>query len=258
MCKTAVVNRRQRRGLIRSDFGSEEPTVAPRSSALEPAVRSILEFAALAPSGHNAQPWCVKASVLATGVDLRIGSDRSRWLAKVDPANRELALSIGAFLENLLIAAPPHGHLGEYSVTGGDAGDEELVRVTLKPAAPRPASLETLRTRRTLRSGQQPRSLSSADAKSLADHFDHRAHFFNPTSREGRYLTAFAHRSRSTHRTDVAGRAGSINRGLSHDPDVGRVAISRSPCPGPRHNRPDTVSPTGWLCLPIPGGRQST
>ena len=96
----------ERRGLIRSDFVSEELTAEPRSAALGPAVRSILEFATLAPSGHNAQPWCVKASALAAGVDLRIGSDRSRWLAKVDPANRELALSIGAFLENLVW--PPH------------------------------------------------------------------------------------------------------------------------------------------------------
>ena len=84
-----------------------------------------------------------------------------------------------------MVAAPPHGYLAEYSVTGGD---DERVQVSLKPAAPQPASLERLRARRTTRSGQQPRPLSSADAKSLVDHFDHRAHFFSPTSREGRYL----------------------------------------------------------------------
>ena len=294
----------------------------------------------------------MKAIALAAGVDLRIGSDRSRWLAKVDPANRELALSIGAFLENLVVAAPPHGYLAEYSVTGGDAGDDERVQVSLKPAAPQPASLERLRARRTMRSGQQPRPLSSADAKSLVDHFDHRAHFFSPTSRKGRYLAkgtieanraqafrddaqeelaawirlpnsqARAHRDGLTQESmEIAGFAGwyvrhfmsraavlsqgfgeqgldrikqqmaacggwivvtspdgslpalieagrrtermwlavrdRFNRGPPHDPDVGRVAVSRTPCPGPRHHRLNPVSSTGWLCLPIPGGRES-
>jgi hypothetical protein len=34
-------------------------------------------------------------------------------LAKVDPANREVALSLGAFLENLIVAAPAYAYLAE-------------------------------------------------------------------------------------------------------------------------------------------------
>ncbi|MEO8593703.1 MAG: hypothetical protein ABI759_10290 [Candidatus Solibacter sp.] len=48
--------------------------------------------------------------------ELRIASDRSRWLRKVDPSNRERALSAGAFLDNLLTAAPSHGYLADYIV----------------------------------------------------------------------------------------------------------------------------------------------
>ncbi len=169
---------RERRGLIRSDLApGPPPTIAP-------ALASILDYASLAPSGHNAQPWSVRVS----GNEIRVGSLPSRWLPKVDPENRELALSMGAFLENLLVAAPHHGFTAEYRVTALHPSESNLLEVSLKSAMPRIANLSRIRTRRTLRSGHLARGLSAEDARSLASYFQGQAHFFAAGSREARYL----------------------------------------------------------------------
>src|SRR5262245_31083974 len=68
----------------------------------------------LAPSGHNAQPWSVR---LDAG-QIWIGTDSTRWLPQVDPTNREATLSVGAFVENLITAAPAHGFVADYEVVG--------------------------------------------------------------------------------------------------------------------------------------------
>ncbi len=92
---------------------------------------SYLEFisaAALAASGHNTQPW--KFSLPGDGI--RIHPDYSRRLAVVDPADRELWISLGCALENLLTAAAASGLAGQVSYPG--AGD--FFAVTFKPCEP--------------------------------------------------------------------------------------------------------------------------
>lgn len=175
---------RERRGLTRADLDADASRGPLPRSTPPAAVDAILYYASLAPSGHNAQPWTVRAG----DGELRIGTDRSRWLPKVDPSNRELALSVGAFLENLLVAAPNHGYLAEYAVTAADGGADELLRVTLRRTPVVPAPLERIRNRRTLRSGQLPQALSHDDVRMLTTDCRNEAHFVTPTSREGRYL----------------------------------------------------------------------
>jgi hypothetical protein len=107
--------------------------------------------ASLAPSGHNTQPW----SVRKTNSGLIVGSDPARWLPRVDPDNREMAIAIGAFLENLLIAAPGHGYRPEFSVTAANPGDKDLILVELaRTQETGQSALERLRLRRTIRTGQ--------------------------------------------------------------------------------------------------------
>jgi len=66
----------------------------------------LLRYAILAPSTHNTQPWR-----FTTGSDrLLVYRDRSRWLQVADPSQRELHLSVGCALENLLIAARAFGY----------------------------------------------------------------------------------------------------------------------------------------------------
>ncbi len=177
----------ERRGLQRDDLDPVLPTNIPKRLA------SLLRYAALAPSGHNTQPWTVRI----TGDGLRIGSDPKRWLPQVDPHNRELALSIGAFLENLIAASPGHGYKVDYTVIANTPKDANLVDVRLSPAQESDqATLERIRLRRTVRNGQLRRPLSSADIGGLLGHTGANgskptsAYFFPTGSAQSRYLAA--------------------------------------------------------------------
>ncbi|MEW6281183.1 MAG: nitroreductase family protein [Candidatus Eremiobacterota bacterium] len=67
-----------------------------------------LQYAMLAPSGHNVQPW--RFRLRPDGVE--VWADRSRSLPVIDPQDRELTISCGAALFNLRVAmekfAMPH------------------------------------------------------------------------------------------------------------------------------------------------------
>ncbi|WP_299215323.1 nitroreductase family protein [uncultured Aquimarina sp.] len=63
--------------------------------------KEIIHAATKAPSGHNTQPWNFK--IIETGIEIH--PDLSHELSVVDPNNRELYISIGCALENLLVAA---------------------------------------------------------------------------------------------------------------------------------------------------------
>ena len=102
-------------------------------------LRSLVKYAILAPSGHNAQPWLFKIR----GQHLLLIADRTRALPVVDPYDRALTIACGAALENLVIAARHFGrrliveelpsadsdHLATLSLNGAvesDALNEEL------------------------------------------------------------------------------------------------------------------------------------
>ena len=66
----------------------------------------LLRYAILAPSSHNTQPW-----KFALGEEeIGLYADRSRWLRVADPDRRELHISLGCALENLLIAVEHFGY----------------------------------------------------------------------------------------------------------------------------------------------------
>ncbi|MCK7473168.1 MAG: hypothetical protein MZV49_05940 [Rhodopseudomonas palustris] len=62
----------------------------------------------------------------------RIGSDRRRWLPAVDPENREMLLAIGAFLENLIVAAKSWGYEVDYRVIATTPFDPDLIAISLR------------------------------------------------------------------------------------------------------------------------------
>lgn len=68
-------------------------------------IRFLLQYAVLAPSSHNAQPWTFHAT--SDGVEIR--ADYSRRLAVTDPDDRELMIGLGAAIANLRIAAAHFG-----------------------------------------------------------------------------------------------------------------------------------------------------
>jgi nitroreductase len=101
------------------------PAVLSRARALE-----LVRLATLAPSGHNTQPWLFE--VCEDAVVLR--PDLSRRLPVVDPDDHALFISLGAALENLLIAAGERGLASEVEAFGAAEPDGLLVR--LRPARP--------------------------------------------------------------------------------------------------------------------------
>lgn len=65
----------------------------------------LLQYAILAPSGHNTQPWFFKI----TDEGIEVYADGSRALPVVDPEERELLMSVGTAITNLRVAAAHFG-----------------------------------------------------------------------------------------------------------------------------------------------------
>ena len=81
-----------------------------------------LNYAVLAPSGHNTQPWRFKL-----GLDeVKLYADRTRALPVVDPHDRALAISCGAALFHLRLAIRYFGHADEVYLFP-DALDRDLL-----------------------------------------------------------------------------------------------------------------------------------
>lgn len=151
-------------GLKRSDVNTFQ-SESQKSPALSNETRRILYFASLAPSGHNAQPWRIRIENAQTWV---IEADAYRRLPNVDPQNRELMLSIGAFTENLVITAAAMGYHVETKVLAHDTMARDIVRVRLHQDTVLPYPLQRMRLRRTVKHGHAPKELDAQDVKALA------------------------------------------------------------------------------------------
>lgn len=81
----------------------------PQSGIIVEKIRFWLRYAVLAPSAHNTQPWRVEIN----GDQASIYRDPDYTLQESDGTLRETFLGLGAFLENLIVAAA-HWH---YQVT---------------------------------------------------------------------------------------------------------------------------------------------
>ena len=151
-----------------------------------PGEREILYLASLAPSGHNTQPWKVRYLEPYRWV---VGNDRARWLPAVDPQQRETVLSIGAFLQNLEYAAASLGFEAGFTLLADSNQAEDLVAVTLRQTGRAPAfDAQTIRRRRTLRSGYLNDPIRPADLEFLTGGDGAFFHFFSNGSREFQWL----------------------------------------------------------------------
>ena len=137
------------RGAGRADLSPPDQTREP-VKGLERDEMEILYLASLAPSGHNLQPWTMKIVGPKHWV---LGSDRNLRLPAVDPDNRELLLSLGAFLENLVVVARTFGYEAEIEIKATSPFDGEIADIRLRKARPVAFPLDKVRRRRTVRSG---------------------------------------------------------------------------------------------------------
>ncbi|HEU0076968.1 MAG TPA: nitroreductase family protein [Longimicrobiaceae bacterium] len=81
------------------------PSRAVGSAAGPELLRELVRLATLAPSSHNTQPWRFRAEEDR----VEVLADFERWLRFADGDRRELYLSVGCALENLLVAAEHFG-----------------------------------------------------------------------------------------------------------------------------------------------------
>ena len=162
------------RGIRRGDIKPAGP-LPEAIPYLDDQSAGILHYASLAPSGHNAQPWYVK--VVNRG-EWIIGADPERRLPTVDPNNREVMLSIGAFAENLSIAAAVQGYKAEMEVIASSTFDEDIIRVSMIKAKPIDYSLQRLTTRRTVKHGYRSNEIRSDDVRALSKPLEGRLVYF--------------------------------------------------------------------------------
>jgi len=146
---------------------------------------AILQYAAMAPSGHNSQPWTVK---VVNSREWIIGADPARRLPAVDPNNRETLLSIGAFAENLSLAAGAYGLRAEMDVVATGFFDQDILRVILRKASETGYPLERMTLRRTVKHHHLPREIESRDISALAKHLDGHLIYFSADSEHGKCI----------------------------------------------------------------------
>jgi len=131
-------------------------TPALEISSSSERLHSLVRYATLAANGHNTQPW--KFTLQQDAIEIH--PDPSRRLAVVDPENREMWISLGCALENLLVAARASGLAPE--VTYPD--DAEVIRIRLTADTLQPGPLfDAIPQRQNTRSEYNGQPIPAAD-----------------------------------------------------------------------------------------------
>ncbi|HVZ38078.1 MAG TPA: nitroreductase [Candidatus Kapabacteria bacterium] len=108
----------------------------PNNAPTDVVLKFLLRYAVLAPSTHNTQPW--KFGVADDAV--LVHKDESRWLLAADPDQRELLISIGCAIENLLVAAEHFGYFGQVEYMPEPTAASLVARVRIRKGGERSAS----------------------------------------------------------------------------------------------------------------------
>ena len=163
-------------GLTREDFkDSTEASVSEK----------ILSLASLSPSGHNTQPWTVR---IVSEDKWIIGWDKNRALTAVDPGNRELIISLGAFCEALKIASEKYGFAAEIKTIAKGNFDNEIAEITFSNSGASDKNAKLLERRRIVRKGHLSKPLSAEDKDKLKQDISSEVYFFDRESEEGKII----------------------------------------------------------------------
>ncbi|WP_232702530.1 Acg family FMN-binding oxidoreductase [Halobacterium wangiae] len=90
---------------LTTDVWRVDPNEFPADATVAEQARFLLRYAVLAPSSHNSQPWRLDVD----GDAVTVEPDESRWLRVADQSHRELYVSLGCAVENLVVAADAFG-----------------------------------------------------------------------------------------------------------------------------------------------------
>lgn len=153
----------------------------PRSSNRNEQLRFLLNYAVLAPSSHNSQPWLFR--LREDGLDVL--ADRTRGLPVVDPHDRELTISCGAAIGTLEVAARGFGLFAD--VEAAPSEDADLIARVRLANGDAPTRDETLQFK-AIKRRHTDRSVYSTDTPP-SDLLDHLARDAAPLNVEVRHVT---------------------------------------------------------------------
>jgi hypothetical protein len=166
--------------------GPENAARHSRGVTSDSTLLQLLDLASRSPSSHNTQPWIL---VRTDERRLVLRSEPSRWLRKVDPTNRELLLSFGAFIETIRQAAPTVGYRIDLEVLAdrGDASD--IAQMDLDASPPVSSTAPALiRSRASTRTPFLPVELPSNEVDQILDLDRPALLFASRQSSQGRWL----------------------------------------------------------------------
>ena len=106
-----------------------------------PLAHELIRTACSAPSVHNTQPWSWRVLDAAT---IELYADRSRQLLAIDPGGRDLAISCGAALHHMVVAAEAFGLCAEVVLLPLRENTELLARTHITPGRIETESVDML------------------------------------------------------------------------------------------------------------------
>jgi hypothetical protein len=128
----------------------------------KPEMRDLVRYAAIAPNGHNTQPW----RFTITPGQITIRPDLSRRTPVVDPDDHHIFVSLGCAAENLALAAAARGYRGDPVFDDSSAGSIVFAH---EPAAVQGSVLfDAIPRRQSTRADYDGRKVSAADLATLA------------------------------------------------------------------------------------------
>jgi hypothetical protein len=151
-------------------------------------IRKILYYASLAGSSHNTQPW--KAEVYPND-SILVFTDTSRLLSVVDPKGIELLISVGAFIENLDIAANALGYKTEIAVYNAGLSlslPAASIKLTKAVSSLNQEHLKELELRNTLRIPFSTDEIKAEDSEKLVALDPGNTVFISSNSPDGRFM----------------------------------------------------------------------
>jgi len=90
----------------------------------------LVRAAVLAANAHNAQPWQFRVA----GNRIDLFADTTRNLGTMDPLRREMDVSLGCAIENIVVAAPANGKTATVTLLPDPADPTHLARIDLHAA----------------------------------------------------------------------------------------------------------------------------
>jgi len=92
---------------------------------------NLVRAAILAANAHDSQPWLFQV----TPTEINVRADLRRNLGAIDPLLREMYLSLGCALENLTLAAAPHGYVPALTLLPNPRDPTHVATLTLRRGA---------------------------------------------------------------------------------------------------------------------------